>query len=68
MQSLSTNLLDKGRSLNVLKTFRRRPECLMYGQFRSCVQWKGSGRKVILAGELRTDFIDIPSQPINTFF
>ena len=32
MQSLSTNLLDKGRSLNVLKTFRRRPECLMYGQ------------------------------------
>ena len=68
MQSLSTNPLDKGHTLNVLKTFRRRPECLMCVQFRSCVQWKGSGSEVIQAGKLRTNFIDMCSQPINAFF
>ena len=68
MQSLSTNPLDKGRTFNVLKTFRRCPECLMCVQFRSCIQWTGPGSEVIQAGKLRTDFIDMSSQPINAFF
>ena len=29
--------VDTGRKLNVRKTFRKRPECLMYVQFKSCV-------------------------------
>ena len=32
--------LDTGRKLNVHKTFRRRPERLMYVQFTSCVYWE----------------------------
>ena len=29
--------VDTGRKLNVYETFRRRPGCLMYIQFTSCV-------------------------------
>ena len=31
--------VNAGRKLNVHKKFRRRPGCLMYVQFTSCVYW-----------------------------
>ena len=35
---------DTWRKLNVHKTFRRRPERLMYVQFTSCVQGDGGNK------------------------
>ena len=50
--------VDTGRKLNVNKTFRRRPGCVMYVQFTSCVYGVGCVRRN------RTGYFSVVSPPI----
>ena len=54
--------VDTGRKLNVNKTFRRRPGCLMYVQFTSCVYGVGCVRRN------RTGYFSVVSPPIQRFY